>query len=292
MSSERVDKQWKEKGLSQYSTPAILGTLKHYGVAVDEAGLKAAGDRYPLELAQSWKPSWKGTGQFALFPYAAADELLRRLFPERATPMQLANALVKLMGEALKVLEGSAQDLGAALPDVLKLQASLPAPGERRDVFNSELIGFLDTWGSTFNDLPKRLAKAGKREAALQFGQAQEAIFTERAGVMSALVEAICGDRAAAVKDLVGRAIEDGRDLYGRYSALDALVQLEELDVVKHAGLKLFDDVEKAQAWALADSIAHLLAHVADQDADRPFRLEVRKRLERAHAHTGHGHGH
>ena len=290
MSSERVDKQWKEKGLSQYSTPAILGTLKHYGVAIDEAGLEAAGEKYPLELAQSWKPSWKGTGQFALFPYAAADELLRRLFPERATPMQVANALVKLMAEALKILEGTAQDLAAPLAEVKKLEASLPAPGDRRDVFNSELIGFLDTWGSTFNDLPKRLATAGKREAALQFGQVQEAIFTERAGVMSALVEAICGDRAAAVRDLVGKVVEDGRDPYARYAALDALVQLDELDVVKHAGLTLFDAVEQAQAWALADSIAHLLAHVAEKDADRAFRLEVRKRLERAHVHTGHGH--
>ena len=34
MSDERLDKQWQEKGLKDYSTKAILGTLEHYGVSI------------------------------------------------------------------------------------------------------------------------------------------------------------------------------------------------------------------------------------------------------------------
>ena len=62
----RVDKQWKDKGLTTYSTESILGTLGHYGLTIDEASFKAsATSRFPLDLAMDWKPKWKGTGQFA-----------------------------------------------------------------------------------------------------------------------------------------------------------------------------------------------------------------------------------
>lgn len=36
--ADRVDKSWKDKGLGAFSTQAILGTLAHYGVALDEGG--------------------------------------------------------------------------------------------------------------------------------------------------------------------------------------------------------------------------------------------------------------
>ena len=100
--SARVDKQWKDKGLGGYSTEAILGTLGHYGVAYDEAGFKAAAaEKFPLELAMDWKSKWKGTGQFATFPYTAANELYTRLLPDSPTPMKGATQLIELIAHAL-----------------------------------------------------------------------------------------------------------------------------------------------------------------------------------------------
>ena len=73
MSADRVDKQWKERGLEQYSTQAIIGSLNHYGVTVDEAGFRQlAAERYPLEIAGTWRGTWKGKGQFLQLPYVAA----------------------------------------------------------------------------------------------------------------------------------------------------------------------------------------------------------------------------
>jgi hypothetical protein len=289
MSTERVDKQWKDKGLKAYSTAAILGTLNHYGVALDEAGFKEkAKDKYPLEFAAELKPTWKGTGQWVQFLYLGIDELSLRLFPERVTPMQTAHALIALMAEALKVIDGKSEGLGESLADFEKKKAGFPASGDRRDAFNTELVGFLEQWGQTFNELPRRLAKVGKNEAAMQFALAQEAVFTDREGCATALVRAMNGERDLVLGELAARVSDAQRDVYARYSALDALVELDAFDQVKSLGLALFDDVEKAKKWALADSLAHLLGHVVKKaPPDRAFRNEVLTRLERAHEHVG-----
>ena len=39
--SERVGKDWQNKGIDTFSTEAILGTLAHYGVTIDEASFRA-----------------------------------------------------------------------------------------------------------------------------------------------------------------------------------------------------------------------------------------------------------
>jgi len=72
----RVDKQWQQKGLKVYGTDAILGTLQHYGVKVDEADFKALAEtHFPLAMAQQWLAGWKGTGPLGQFPFLAAQEL-------------------------------------------------------------------------------------------------------------------------------------------------------------------------------------------------------------------------
>jgi hypothetical protein len=133
MSAERVDKQWKTKGLSGYSTGAILGTLNHYGVTVTEAAFKTmAEQQYPLQIAGEWKLTWKGTGPFGPFPYAAADELMRRLFPDRVTPAHLAEKIVFVLGKASELITGKQADVEGALAEVEKLVGTLPPPGETR----------------------------------------------------------------------------------------------------------------------------------------------------------------
>lgn len=291
--SARVDKQWKDKGLTGYSTEAILGTLGHYGIALDEASFKAtAASKFPLELAVDWKPKWKGTGQFAPFPYAAANELFNRLLPDLPAPMKTAHIVLDLIANALKLVAGRED---AKLDDAFKnwdeLVPRLPPKGDRRDAFLRELVTFLESWAQTFNELPERLAKAGKKDEAMRFALVHEVLFVDREGCMTALVRAQSGEREGAVADLKKWAEDTSRDIFARYSALDALFQLEEFEAAKPLGITVFDEAAKQEKWGLADSIAHLLGHIVQKaGGDNAFMREVRNRLDRAHAHTGGHH--
>lgn len=291
--SARVEKQWKEKGLSSYPIEAIFGTLGHYGIQLDEAGFKAAAaDRFPLELAVDWQPKWKGTGQFGPFPYAAANELFSRLLPQQPTPMKTAHVVLELIAHALKRLAGHDDaSLQEAFQHWDELVPLLPPDGDRRDAFLRELVGFLESWTQTFNELPERLAKAGKKEEAMRFASVHEVLFTSRQGCMRALVRAHSGEREAAVADLKAWAQEPTRDVFARHSALDGLYQLEEFEAAKASGLGVFDEAAVQGKWGLADSIAHLLGHLVQKvGGDAEFGAQVRSRLERAHAHTGEHH--
>ncbi|MDP3157459.1 MAG: hypothetical protein Q8N23_32625 [Archangium sp.] len=289
----RVDKQWKDKGLTTYSTESILGTLGHYGITIDEASFKAsAAERFPLDLAIEWKPKWKGTGQFAPFPYAAANELFNRLLPDQPTPMKTAHVVLDLIANALKLVAGRED---AKLNDAFKnwddMVPRLPPKGESRDAFLRELVTFLESWAQTFNELPERLAKAGKKEDAMRFALVHEVLFTDRDGCMTALVRAQTGEREGAVADLKKWAEDTTRDVFARYAALDALFQLEEFEAAKPLGIAVFDEAARQEKWGLADSIAHLLSHIAQKaGADVTYLREVRARLDRAHAHTGGHH--
>jgi hypothetical protein len=104
--SERVDKKWADKGLTGYSNEAILGTLQHYGVSCDEAAFRAQAEQaYPLGIAMGWMEKWKGTGQFARFPPAAAEMLWRRWLPDRPTPGEFIEAHAGEREPALQRLE-------------------------------------------------------------------------------------------------------------------------------------------------------------------------------------------
>jgi tetratricopeptide (TPR) repeat protein len=292
--SARVDKQWKDKGLQGYSTEAILGTLGHYGVQLDEAGFKAAAEtKYPLELAVEWKPKWKGTGQFAPYPFAAASELFSRLLPEKPSPMKTAHMVLDLIAQALREVAAKPEaEFAKSYKSWEELVPKLPPQGDRRDAFMREFVSYIESWAQTFNELPERLAKAGKKEQAIQFAQVHEVLFTDREGCMTAIVRAQTGEREAAVADLKKWSAEEGREVYKRYSALDALFQLEEWQACKDVGLGLFDAVAAESKWDLADTIAHLLGHLVKKvGGDLEFMRGVRDRLDRAHQHTG-GHHH
>ena len=289
----RVDKQWKDKGITTYSTESILGTLGHYGITVDEASFKElAKSRFPLDVAIDWKPKWKGTGQFAPFPYAAANELFNRLLPDLPSPMKTAHVVLDLIANALKlVADREDAKLGEAFKNWDDMVPRLPPKGDARDAFLRELVTFLESWAQTFNELPERLAKAGKKEDAMRFALVHEVLFTDRDGCMTALVRAQTGEREGAVADLKKWADDTTRDVFARYAALDALFQLEEFATAKPLGIAVFDEAAQQEKWGLADSIAHLLSHIAQKaGADANFIREVRSRLDRAHAHTGGHH--
>ena len=103
MATERVDKNWQQRELDQFSINAILGTLSHYGVQTDEkAFVELAQIAYPIGIAHQWQEGWRGTGQFLRFPVAAAEELWHRLLPGQVAPVDIALALINL----LKTLDG------------------------------------------------------------------------------------------------------------------------------------------------------------------------------------------
>lgn len=293
MPEERVDKQWREKGLGGYSTAAIIGTLNHYGVKLDEAAIREAGQaQTPMELAHGWRALWKGKGQFDAFPYAAANELLERLFPERPTPRKVASALVEATVVGVKVVDGGADDLGTLLGRAETLLQALPPEGDSRDTFVSELAGIIDPWARAFGDLPRLLAKAAKGPEALRVAAIHETLFPDRKGCATAVVQASLGEREPAVSNLKQWAEESGRDVFARYHALDALYQIDAWAEVKAAGLGVFDAAAAAGKWHLADSAAHLLGHLVDEtDVDLAFAQEVERRLALAHEKTG-GHHH
>ncbi len=296
MSTDRVDKSWKTKGLGGYSNDAILNTLRHYGVTVDETGFRdLAKESTPLHIAGAWKPSWKGTGQFQQFPYAAAEELLTRYFPERLTPFQLAQTVIAAILRASAVMGGQADASAEVFEEFEAKKATLPAPGEQRNLFNSELIGFLERFQQPFNSLPKDLAKAGHRELAMKFARLHEGIFPDRVGAITALVRAVTDDREPAIKELVALGADASRDVFSRHAAVDSLFQAEAWEALKPVGLSLFDACADKNVWPVADSVAHMLASAMQKsgNADKLYAAEVTKRFNLAHQHVGgHGHGH
>ena len=229
MGDERLDKQWQEKGLKTYSTPAILGTLEHYGVSVDPRSFRAQAEMfYPLTIAQSWMNLWKGTGKFARLPAAAVEELWRRLAPEILQPLDVVDALTQL----LKALMQLRQKVDTAPVDERfdEMDAALkklPEPGERRDHFMAEVVMVLSGSLETLDLMAEGLARDGNVKAAERFVGVEEALFPVRKGVSAALVQNAKGERAPALSQLEAIANDTGRDDYARMSAVDALMHLK-----------------------------------------------------------------
>ena len=293
--SARVDKQWKEKGLSSFGVDAILGTLGHYGVKFDEASFKAAAaDKYPLELALEWNQSWKGTGQFQQFPFAAVNELFARLLPEKVTPQKVAVALMEVMSACALVTQGREDaKVDEAFGKIEPLASQLPPAGDRRDAFLSELVSYIEPVAKAFNELPVALAQQGKKGEALRLATLTEKLFEDRAGTVTAVVRALTGEREGAVTDLAAWAADAGREVYARYYALDALYQLDAFAALQANGLAVFDAAATEKKWSLADTIAHMLASlVRKTETSTEFIQQVNARLERAHAQTGGHHHH
>jgi hypothetical protein len=289
---QRVDKQWKEKGLTGYSTEAIAGTLAHYGVIVDVASLPdSLAKMTPLQLAGQWKSAWKGTGQFATFPYAAAEAFARRFHPEKPTPMQNAEKLAVCCTLGNRALGGMVPaELAQAFADATQGLATLPPASEARDFYVTELVSILEPVGEPFNALPRQLAQAGLKEQAMQFASLHERLFLERAGCVTALVRGLTGEREVAAGELK-KIAEAGPDVFARYGAVDCLAQLEAIDELKATSLGVFDAAAAEEKWSLCDALAHLLADVVRSGTagnDEAFIREVGQRFAKAHEHAHH----
>jgi hypothetical protein len=296
----RVDKQWQQKGLKAYGTEAILGTLQHYGVAVDEAGFKAlAESHFPLAMAQGWFSTWKGTGQFGQFPFQAAQELWRRWAGDRLLPTDYAEALAALVVSLRTKLDGIAgADVARAFGALAELEGRVPRkdggshPGFVQEVF--ALMG--EQLLRAFEGLSDQLAKAGLTEDALKLAAVEEFLVPERVGVSTAMVKAAAGKKDEALAALSAAAAEEGRAGDGRLYAVDGLIHLASPDARQQAE-KLLDDAEKKEDWHLAMSALRRVAHVVEAAGDGAAMKALSERARRisdAHdkAHPHHAHHH
>lgn len=294
--ADRVDKAWQTKGLGSYSTEAILGTLRHYGVDHDEGSFKTlAGAKFPLELSTEWQPRWKGTGQFARFHWAAADELTRRLFPERLMPGEFARGLHGLLA-ALARLNGGAADapVGTEFKKVAALQARVPLEqGKAHPSFVTEVrLRLGDELMKVFGSMAQELAKRGHVDDAEEFARLEEFLFPQWAGVSLALVRAAKGEKAQALADLGALLKDPNRDGPSKAAAVDALIHLEALPQARDAALEVLDLAEREDDLHLALEMGQRAVYLMDKLQDSAGLAVTIPRVERLHERHGREHQH
>ena len=297
MSTDRVDKAWQRKGLKDYSTEAILGTLGHYGVQVKEEDFRQLADvKYPTGIAEGWMPQWKGTGQFAPFPIAAASELWKRWLKDRLAPYELSESLAQLMGALGLLLQGSPQAGAAeAFARMKQVRERVPlTDGKPQTGFMQEALRVFDERASrAFDDLAEMLAKSGRVEEAEAFADLEEFLLPDRSGVSKPIVRAAKGERDAALEDLQKVAQDGARSPLSRVLAVDGLLHLGANDKVAAVGRPLLEEGERLKDWHLSLDVLARLEHAYKQLGQSTLLAglaEDRKRIEKAHdeAHPGH----
>ncbi|HLT29197.1 MAG TPA: hypothetical protein VK013_04090 [Myxococcaceae bacterium] len=300
--SERVDKKWMEKGLGAYSTEAILGTLSHYGVQVDEAGFKALADAEapsPVAMAQRWSQGWNATGPFGRFPLPAAEALWERWLPERPTPFQLARELAELLNALGRHARegGPIEAVGEALGRVEALATRAPGKDGVEEAFVDEAFGRLPREaGWAFDGATMDLVRREQLDLASRWAALEERLYPDRKGLASAPVDARRGDRAEVLGRLVAAGGSDQSDMR-RMLALDTLAQMEAWNEVRMIGMPLLDKAEAADdfhlALAICERLGSALQELGDQEGLKA--LEVRRAkidADHARAHPGHHHHH
>jgi len=249
VSEERVDKRWQEKGLEQYSTAAILGTLRHYGISTDEASFKKlAEEKYPMTIAAEWSVTWKGTGQFKALLPIAIGALWTRWLPGMITPEAIG---VPLLGALRGLVEGDASITQKAFDVLDKELPRLPA-GDRRTLFMRELEPWLDASRLSIEGLLDELASKGKTAEAQRLAGVSDQLFPDRKEVVKAVLEARTGDAGVAKAALTGIARDAARPDMVRLAAVDALVPLE-------GGAEVFEVVVQIQEKAVREGSTAVL---------------------------------
>lgn len=292
MATERVDKGWAQKGIETYGNEAILGTLAHYGITIDEAGFKALSEQFfPLGMAVEWHERWKGTGQFSRFPAAAAEELWRRWLPEQLAPTDLGLALINLIKTLVDRMEGKPDDgtLETRFKVVEAYLGRIPEPVERRDRFLGELFSALHEWHEAFNGLGEALVKKKLDAFADRFVAIEERLVPERLGIAQAVLKAERGDHEGAVRDVIAISSDAGRDVWNRLSAVDALFDVSESVAAKQALLPIFAEAERSTDVELISAVVERLAHLLELDPQLPERAELRARVEAIAQRLGPG---
>jgi hypothetical protein len=284
MATERVDKGWQTKGIDTYGDEAILGTLKHYGVTIDQPGFLALAEKaFPLSIAMQWHEGWKGTGQFSHFPAAAAEELWRRWRPGVIAPTDVALAVINLIKDLVDQLDGKPDEgtLDTRFKVVEAYLPKIPTDAETKDRFVGECLGALNDWMEPFDGMAESLAKKKLDALADRFVAIEETLIEQRKDVAKAIVQATRGDGAGAFKALHALAMDPARDPWNRSCAIDALNDFEQGALGKQATLALFDDAERLKDLELISWCVEQLAEHLRDDPAMPERHAIRERIER-----------
>jgi hypothetical protein len=306
MANDRVGKNWQDKGLTDTPNEAILGTLAHYGIVMDEQKFKTlAQSHYPMTIASQWLEGWKGTGQFARFPPAAAAELWRRWEGDRLTPTEYAKGLIELMRALQQLLQGSATaPVGTSFKTLAELKPRVPLKdGKPDEAFVDEMFGHLDENAMRyFDELPESLARAGHVDDAQELADLESFLIRERDGLSRVMIEAATGDKKKAAGQLVEMVHDEKRTVMGRVMCVDALIHLEAYDDAKRELKKMTTDAETAKDWHLAIELCRRMAHVIDVSESPGEQEELEQVIERVrkgheeahpeHAHSEGGHEH
>ena len=301
MTTQRVEKTWQQQGLEGYATEAILGTLAHYGVQVDEEGFKArAQSAYPSGIAEEWEEGWKGTGPFAAFPAHAAAELWRRWVPGQLSPEDFAEALADLMNALAMKINGDEAPVPAAFAHFAAQRARMPLAGDGSpdESFLEDALGAFDEDAvELFDELAEALAEEGHVEDARAFAEVEEFLLPARRGISSAVVQAASGEREPALATLVKLAAEPEGDATRRLLATDGLIHLEAYAEAVAAAKALLAEAEAEKDFHLALDLCARLEHAYKALNDKAALSALaaqQQRLEAAHdeAHPGHRHGH
>jgi hypothetical protein len=298
VSTQRVDKAWQQKGLKEYPTEALLGTLGHYGLPVSEESFrKLAETDFPLGIAQQWRAKWKGTGPFKDFAVAAAVELWRRWLPDRVAPMELADSLNGLMHALALLLDGK-QDapVAEAFEKMSSVRARMPldergAPQER--FMREALAPFTEKQAEVFDSLAEALASAGHTAHAEAFADLEEFLLPDRKGIAKAMVRAARGEVDAATEDLVKFTEDTSRAPISRLLAVDGLIHVKAHGRAAAAARALLESAEQGGDLHLALDLVPRLEHIYKAQNDRESLLDlmrISERLEAAHdkIHPGH----
>ncbi|MFP2925726.1 hypothetical protein ACLESO_11005 [Pyxidicoccus sp. 3LG] len=298
MSTQRVDKAWQQKGLKEYSTEALLGTLGHYGLPVNEEDFrKLAETAFPLGIAQQWQPKWKGTGPFKDFAVAAAVELWRRWLPDRVAPMELTDTLGGLMQALAQLLNGQTDaPVGPAFEKMTALRARMPleeggAPQER--FMREALAPFTEKQAEVFDSLAEALASSGHVALAESFADVEEFFLPDRKGISRAIVRAAKGELRDATDDLVKLTQDTSRSPIARLLAVNGLIHVKANEQAAAAGRMLLDQAEQSGDIHLALDLVPSLEHAYKATDDRIALLDlmrISERLEATHdkMHPGH----
>ncbi len=246
--TDRVDKGWQEKGLAAYPVEALVGTLGHYGIAIDEAAFRVlAQENFPLAIGAQWSRAWKGTGKFKDFPFPAADELWRRWLKDALAPNELVMDLMLLLVALGRIqavgpstaVKGGVPEAFAAVEAKVK---RLPAEGEPRERFMDEVLEALRPFMSAIDTTAEALAKLGEGEAAMWFVELEEKLFPARAGVSRLLVESVLSKAPDTASKLEALANDGARAARARAAAIDALLHLAEGQKAAGPLFKLMDE--------------------------------------------------
>ena len=290
MSQERVDKKWIERGIDQYSTAAIFGTLSHYGVSLTEAAfLELTKEHFPLAIAQLWHEHWKGTGQFSRFPAAAAEQLWSRLKPGEIAPTDLALGLISLLGTLSSALDDKTDDgtwetrfkvVEAYLPKI-------PGPEEKRQRFLAETLAAIgEEWADVFDGMAEALMKKGQGALAERMASIEELLFPEHVGVTRALLAVAKGDTAAGFAQLSAIANDTARTPFARLGAASSLLDHEQVDAALGPLNELLDLAEKDRDADLASQAVEQLDRVVKMPGRKDL-PKLRERIEKLIAAFG-----